>query len=119
MNKFIILLSLCMATCTSVFAQSDDEDDNEIVYISTGCKTSAANTYHSTRYCADIKLCRHEHDKSASKQCPEQCKHNGHVKAIDIDKAETMGKTPCSKCCKQLKKARKKVKKVEEVSYDD
>lgn len=116
MNKFIVLFSLCMATCTSVFAQSEDED--ELVYVSTGCKTSAANTFHSSRYCQETKLCRHEHDKSAAKKCGDQCKHNGHVQAVELDKAVSLGKVPCSKCCKKIKKY-KAIKKAKPVTDDE
>lgn len=117
MNKYIVLLSLCIATCTTALAQSEDEET--LVYVSTGCNTSAASTYHSTRYCNDIKLCRHDHKKAEAKKCGDQCQHNGHVKSIDISKAESMGKEPCGKCCKELKKSRKKVKKSNIVEEDD
>lgn len=101
-----MLFSLCMFACTSVFAQSEDED--ELVYVSPGCTTSVGKLYHTTRYCPEIKDCRHEHNKSEAKKCGDQCKHNGHVRAATLEKAEDMGKTPCNKCCKELIKAKKK-----------
>lgn len=110
MNKFIMLFSLCMFTCTGVFAQSEDEDEL-VVYVSTGCNTSAAKLYHSTRYCTELKDCRHEHNKSVAKKCGDQCKHSGHVEGATLERAQDMGKTPCNKCCKELIKKMKKNEK--------
>ena len=40
MKKFLVLISMCIATYTNVMAQDEDEeDDDEVyVYVSDGCK---------------------------------------------------------------------------------
>lgn len=49
------------------------------VYISTG---SAAYAYHARRTCRTLKRCNEE----------------GHVKAVSLEKARKMGRTPCKVC---------------------
>ena len=109
MKKFLVLLSMCIAIGTNAIAQ--DENEEEEVYVSSGC--SYGDYYHLSIYCPDTKFCRHEHDKNAVKRCPETCVHRGHVKGVPLDVAENRGKTPCPKCCdvKDRKKNKGKNKK--------
>ena len=99
MKKFLVLISVCIATYTNVMAQDEDEDDDDevYVYVSDGCKYS--DYYHMSLYCPETKFCRHEHDKNAVKRCPETCVHRGHISGVTLDVAENRGKTPCPKCC--------------------
>ena len=113
MKKFLVLISMCIATYTNVMAQDEDEeDDDEVyVYVSDGCKYN--EYYHLSIYCPDTKFCRHEHDKNAVKRCPETCVHMGHMTTISLELAESRGKSPCPKCCsvKGKKKKNKDKKK--------
>lgn len=112
MKKFLVLISMCIATCTNVMAQDydyDDYDDDEVyVYVSDGCKYN--EYYHMSLYCQETKFCRHEHDKNAVKRCPEMCAHRGHVKTISLELAENRGKNPCPKCCNVKGKKKNKGK---------
>ena len=112
MKKFLVLISMCIATCTNVMAQDydyDDDDDDEVyVYVSDGCKYN--EYYHMSLYCQETKFCRHEHDKNAVKRCPEMCAHRGHVKTISLELAENRGKNPCPKCCNVKGKKKNKGK---------
>ena len=110
MKKFLVLLSMCIAIGTNAMAQ--DEDEEEEVYVSSGC--SYGDYYHLSIYCPDTKFCRHEHDKNAVKRCPETCVHMGHMTTISLELAESRGKAPCPKCCAvkgKKKKSKDKKKK--------
>ena len=99
MKKFLVLISMCIATYTNVMAQDYDDDDDEIyVYVSDGCKYN--EYYHQSLYCQETR-------------CAERCAHMGHVKTVPLEVAENRGKTPCPKCCdvKGKKKDKGKNKK--------
>ena len=106
MKKIILLFSLCIAISANVFAQDEDES---YVYVASGCNKDMH--YHQSRFWKETKFCRHEHDKAATKKCPDNCLHMGHMEAIALDKAESVGRTPCPKCCDKTKGKKNKKKK--------
>jgi uncharacterized protein YceK len=81
MKKLLLLLASAalLTGCGSAVAQSNDKETNgEIVYICTG---GYSKRYHSTRSCKGLRNC------------------GGTIKAISIEEAEEMGRTPCQICC--------------------
>lgn len=80
MKKLLLLLASAalLTGCGSAVAQSNDKETNgEIVYICTG---GYSKRYHSTRSCKGLRNC------------------GGSIKAISIEEAEQMGRTPCQLC---------------------
>lgn len=80
MKKLILLFaSVALLTgCGSAVAQNNDKEaEGETVYICTG---GYSKRYHSTRSCKGLRNC------------------GGTIKAISIEEAERMGRTPCQIC---------------------
>lgn len=84
MKKIILLLATAAIVCGGFTACSNawankKTGDNEakVVYICTG---SYSKRYHSTRSCKGLRNC------------------GGSIKAISIEEAEQMGRTPCQLC---------------------
>jgi uncharacterized protein YceK len=80
MKKVLLLLaSVALLTgCGSAVVQSNDKEaKGEIVYICTG---GYSKRYHATRSCKGLRNC------------------GGTIKAISIEDAEEMGRTPCRIC---------------------
>ena len=69
-----------LATLLSLFTLNSLEQQTT-VYISTG---SGAYAYHSRKSCSRLKKCNEE----------------GHVRTVTMEKAISMGRTPCKVCCK-------------------
>lgn len=81
MKKLLLLLAgvALLTGCGSAVAQSNDkETKGETVYICTG---GYSKRYHATRSCKGLRNC------------------GGTIKAISIEEAEEMGRTPCQICC--------------------
>jgi len=72
--------TILLAALLSLFAGNSLDQDTK-VYISTG---PTAYAYHARESCPRLKKCREE----------------GHVKAISLEKAKSMGRTPCKTCYK-------------------
>lgn len=72
--------TLLLATFLSLFAVNSLEQSTT-VYISTG---SSAYAYHARQSCRSLKRCNEE----------------GHVKAISLEKAKSMGRRACKICYK-------------------
>jgi uncharacterized protein YceK len=80
MKKLLLLLaSVALLTgCGSAVTQSNDKEaKGETVYICTG---GYSKRYHATRSCKGLRNC------------------GGTIKAISIEDAEEMGRTPCRIC---------------------
>ena len=73
MRTFFLAAAFCLFSSASV--------NQNTVFISTGAKAYA---YHRTISCPSLKKCREE----------------GHVKEIALEKAKSMGRTPCKRCYK-------------------
>ena len=69
-----------LATFLSLFTTNMMEQQTT-VYISKG---SSAYAYHSRKSCGRLKRCNEE----------------GHVKAVTLEKAKSMGRMPCKVCYK-------------------
>ena len=72
--------TLLLATFLCLFAGSSTEQSTT-VYISTG---SSAYAYHARKTCRSLKRCNEE----------------GHVRAISLEKAISMGRRACKICYK-------------------
>lgn len=80
MKKVLLLFaSVALLTgCGSAVAQNNDKEaEGKTVYICTG---GYSKRYHSTRSCKGLRNC------------------GGSIKAISIEEAEEMGRTPCQLC---------------------
>lgn len=80
MKKLLLLLTSAalLTGCSSAVAQHNDKEaKGEIVYICTG---GSSKRYHATRSCKGLRNC------------------GGTIKAISIEEAEEMGRTPCRIC---------------------
>ena len=80
MKKVLLLLASAalLTGCSSAVAQQNDKEaKGEIVYICTG---GSSKRYHATRSCKGLRNC------------------GGTIKAITIEEAEEMGRTPCRIC---------------------
>ncbi len=69
-----------LVTLFSLFT-SNSLEQQTTVYISTG---STAYAYHSKKSCSRLKRCNEE----------------GHVEAVTLEKAKSMGRRPCKVCYK-------------------
>lgn len=80
MKKVLLLLAsaaLLTGCGSAVVKHNDKEAKGETVYICTG---SYSKRYHATRSCKGLRNC------------------GGIIKAISIEDAEEMGRTPCRIC---------------------
>jgi uncharacterized protein YceK len=80
MKKLLLLLASAalLTGCGSAVTQSNDKEaKGETVYICTG---GYSKRYHATRSCKGLRNC------------------GGTIKAISIEDAEEMGRTPCRIC---------------------
>ena len=72
--------TIVLAVLLSLFT-GNTANKETTVYISTG---SSAYAYHARKSCRTLKRCNEE----------------GHVRAITLEKAQNMGRTPCGVCYK-------------------